>query len=669
MKSKINEMGVIDKVGNVHPVKFRDGLNVITGKSSTGKSALIEIFDYCFASGEYTVPKGVITNSAFIYYMCFEVNGQHLVLGRRPDGEKRAFFKREERYQPESISAQYFVVNCFVDLGSYKKLLRDLFLDIDDVDESVAARENRGRKAPTPSIRSFVSFMLQHQNLIANKHALFYRFDEKEKRDQAIDHTKIFLGLVDQKFFMLSQDKERIQDDIHRLKREIERNRRVVESHTIKIEPVLRQLYAFMGFDEDPIPLDDFLRRPKYAKDRLEEVVRPEKILPLSGASTQRMVALERELAIRTAELRRLRREAGSIQRHISEGEKLLENSNNVRRDSVQIATTVCPFCKTENENLQDTAINLKAAIGRLADNLMLAKPMRAKFDLTLAKIEKEIGEKQSEVELVSSHISEMESVEAAIKEKKSLYEAVLQVKSRLDALLDSIDLSSDLELEEKIRLAELELKRVDRELAVYNYRHGIAAAENTVNDLMKKIGKYFEFEDSYSPINLHFSFETFDLYHLNEKGEQIFLRSMGSGANWLYSHVTLFLSLHSYFASLGEKCAIPSILFLDQPTQVYFPSFKFDRSEKFDVEQIQHLENRSPEDSAVDDDMKAVENLFSQLSIYCSSLKSDLGFCPQIIVTDHADHLRLSDGSDFEVFVNGNRWRTRGLIDPVPGG
>ncbi|BFL84034.1 hypothetical protein LFREDSHE_24840 [Shewanella baltica] len=59
-------------------------------------------------------------------------------------------------------------------------------MDIDDVDESLAARANRrnNAKAATPSIRSFSSFMLQHQNLVANKHALFYRFDEKDKRDR-----------------------------------------------------------------------------------------------------------------------------------------------------------------------------------------------------------------------------------------------------------------------------------------------------------------------------------------------------------------------------------------------------------------------------------------------------------------------------------------------------
>ncbi|AFO49063.1 hypothetical protein T1E_3226 [Pseudomonas putida DOT-T1E] len=37
----------------------------------------------------------------------------------------------------------------------------------------------------------------------------------------------------------------------------------------------------------------------------------------------------------------------------------------------------------------------------------------------------------------------------------------------------------------------------------------------------------------------------TFDLWHEKEAHKKGFLRSMGSGANWVYSHLTLFMALH----------------------------------------------------------------------------------------------------------------------------
>lgn len=66
MKTIIHEIGVIDHASKKHSVNFKKGLNVVTGKSSTGKSALIEIFDYCFGSSENTIPKGVITGSSHL---------------------------------------------------------------------------------------------------------------------------------------------------------------------------------------------------------------------------------------------------------------------------------------------------------------------------------------------------------------------------------------------------------------------------------------------------------------------------------------------------------------------------------------------------------------------------------------------------------------------------
>lgn len=171
MKTLIHEIGVIDKQGNKHPVEFNKGLNVVTGKSSTGKSALIEIFDYCFGSSENTIPKGVITTSAAIYYVALSVNDQDMVIARDPDEVTKAFFRRVELFNSDDIVRDYFNSNYFRPLLEFNKHLRDFFLDIDDVDESLFARANRrfNAKAATPTIRSFSSFMLQHQNLVANK--------------------------------------------------------------------------------------------------------------------------------------------------------------------------------------------------------------------------------------------------------------------------------------------------------------------------------------------------------------------------------------------------------------------------------------------------------------------------------------------------------------------
>ncbi|MDC4524126.1 DUF3732 domain-containing protein, partial [Acinetobacter baumannii] len=93
---------------------------------------------------------------------------------------------------------------------------------------------------------------------------------------------------------------------------------------------------------------------------------------------------------------------------------------------------------------------------------------------------------------------------------------------------------------------------------------------------------------------------------------------------------------------------------------------FNRDTSESFEVQKGQEAKQRTKNERPVDEDVKAVENLFSQLSTYCNELELNNGFSPQIIVTDHADNLTLTNGIEFESLVNGNRWRVRGFIVPV---
>jgi len=671
MKTLIHEIGIIDKQGNKHPVNFKKGLNVVTGKSSTGKSALIEIFDYCFASGENTIPKGVITDSAKIYYVALAVDEQNMVIARDPGLVTKAFFRRVEEFNSKDIQLDFFESNYFRPLDDFKKHLRGFFLDIDDVDESLAARANRrfNAKLATPSIRSFSSFMLQHQNLVANKHALFYRFDEKAKRDQAIDHTKIFLGLVDQKYFHLSQEHERLTGDVNRLKRQKDAIKRASDTYKENVGPVLSQLYAMMGFIEEPLSLQAVLRNPQDAKEQLDKIIVPEEINHNSNAVTQRYNQLKLERTLKTAELRKLQRQASSINKHIQEEERFVDNVSHFNSPKhVHISATVCPFCHTEKHGLRESAEKLQQAIIKVSGNLAQSRPMKAKFQSSLIDVKRSTEVFDQELTNLNQQITEIEKTEKQLAEQKSLYESVLMQKAKLFMLLDTLNLADDVELEKKIKELNKQITAINKELKQYDVKKGLESAADKVNEYMAEIGKHFEFEQSYRPINLHFSFETFDLYHL--KGdEKIYLRSMGSGANWLYSHVTLFLALHKYFAELGDKCSIPSILFFDQPTQVYFPNFNRDNSATFEDQKSQESEQRKLAEvrQDVDEDVKAVENLFSQLSIYCNKIEETNGFCPQIIVTDHADDLTLSNDVPFESLVNGNRWRKRGLIEPVP--
>jgi hypothetical protein len=133
----------------------------------------------------------------------------------------------------------------------------------------------------------------------------------------------------------------------------------------------------------------------------------------------------------------------------------------------------------------------------------------------------------------------------------------------------------------------------------------------------------------------------------------------MGSGANWLYSHLALFMSLHYQFASRSDEgCKIPPILFLDQPTQVYFPA-SLDDGKAFEPKE---LAKQAKREEKLDADLGSVINMFTQFAKFCAETEKETGVMPQIIVSDHADNLELGEGYVFKDYVRAN-WRERGFI------
>jgi hypothetical protein len=96
---------------------------------------------------------------------------------------------------------------------------------------------------------------------------------------------------------------------------------------------------------------------------------------------------------------------------------------------------------------------------------------------------------------------------------------------------------------------------------------------------------------------------------------------------------------------------------FLDQPTQVYFPST--DDAEDFKADD---LRGDSKSTKTVDEDVDTVSKMFTTLAKFCDDTFKETGEMPQIIVCDHADKLPLQEGYVFERFVRA-RLRTRGLI------
>lgn len=667
MNCRISYLGVIDKYDNCHYISFQEGLNIITGRSSTGKSAIIEIFDYCTGNGENTVPEGVITENARLYYVILVTKDMQLVVGRtQEENSTKAFYKLEpEELNIEKLNMDYFGEEYFIPMKEFRiELGHFCGLNISETDEDIESIEYRGQKKGRPSFRNMISFMLQHQNLVANKHSLFYRFDEKEKRERVIEEFKIFAGFVDQQYYILCQELEEKQKKLEKYKTENSKYEARKAETAQELAELRDEFFSVSGIELFPgIASGSLLNAPQLYIDLLETHVI--KVNEVSDEYRKKFVLLNEEknrlLAERRKAAIRLERILSSIE-YARNYSKIIDKYSPI---SEAINGNVeCPFCHHTTNVTEIETNKLIDAINWLNGELRKSPQRLDSFLPQKKAVENEIAEIDDKIRVLNGNLNAILKTNEQLEKNKSLEEQSLKIKLKIENILEwSLKESLDLG-RYNIEGIQKDINKLETILSErYNVEVKMTEAETYINNSMNEIGNRLDFE--YKPINLHFDIKTFELYHLKEGNKKVYLRSMGSGANWLYSHVCLFLSLLRYFSSLGDRSLVPTILFMDQPSQVYFPAMIDVSTEKFDASLLKEREKGEKGKEEVDDDMRAVTNLFLQIINVLNSIKNQYGYTPQIIISDHADNLNLGDNYIFENFVR-KRWRKKddGLIN-----
>ena len=663
MRCYIEHIGVIDNNDNCHYISFKEGLNIITGRSSTGKSAIIEIFDYCTGSSQNTVPVGVITENAYLYFVILVKNDSRLVLGRLQEGGKwNGFYKLEtEEFDISSLCKDYFKEEYNTPIKDFKdELGRYCGMNITDTDENKEDIIYRGKKNGRPSFRNMVSFMLQHQNLIANKHSIFYRFDQKEKQERIIDEFKIFAGFVDQQYYVLCQRLNEKKKEIEAHKQTQVRIESEKKQRVIVLDELREDYYNVSGKRLFPdVDSEHILNLPQQYIDELEKT----EISVIDDSEGYKdnynhLIQQKNELL---AKRRKAQLELQQINSSINYAKQYASKMDNIHPVSEAIrGESECPFCHNKNGTTKDEFNKLTSAINWLNEELRKSPQRIASFLPQKKAIEDRIHDLNEQLRKVEEELMRITKINNELLKNKSLEEQSIKIRLQIENELEwVIEKKRNLE-QNNIESLIKEVKNLEKLLSdKYGVEKKLQDAEGFINNAMNEIGSQLDFEPSYKPINLHFDIKTFDLYHLRNKDERVYLRSMGSGANWLYSHICLFLAFQKFFASINNS-TVPNILFLDQPSQVYFPSV-IDFGADFNYKELKKLENK---ESEADADLQSVTNLYDRIIEMIDALEKEYGFKPQIIITDHADNLHLKQ-YEFESFVR-KRWRGAddGFID-----
>lgn len=662
MNCYVSYIGVVDKEKQLHYVKFTQGLNIITGKSSTGKSAILEIFDYCLGSSEDTIPDGKLTDCGETFFTVLQFPALTLVIGRAA-ASKRCFLREITGHEQEDVlglisSVDYFFDDRhFIYKDQYLKSLGKYFgVTLENVDADPMYKEITGSKGATPSIRSFPSLMLQHQNLVANKHAIFYRFDEKVKRDQAIDHFKILMGIVGEDYFDLAKEHTEAAYELRRIKLKMPKDDKLNEEVLRAFEGLLTEYRALAGRPLFELTAQDIFIKPKEALKRM--LGTPVTVDGLTDDYESTLKILKDKKAKLVSELRSALGRLNLLERSADQARGIGQSFAEMPVPrSTDLDHTFCPVCESHSDVPEDEANKLTEAIEWLNTELKLSSYARESLGQESRDLKNGIKQIRLQLRDVQTALKPFEEQEQRLAEAGSLEDAPRKTKLRLEIEIDKFIENPPSDLKEMAEYWEKEVKRLAGLMGKYDIDIELDKLSRDINKKMKELGKHFHFEETYKTGSLKFDLNSFDLWHEKDSFKKVFLRSMGSGANWLYSHLTLFMALHYQFAARSDECKIPPILFLDQPTQVYFPSR--DEGDEFAAETLWSDHDKNAD---LHDDIDAVSNMFTQLAKFCDDTKKETGVMPQIIVCDHADKLVLGHGYKFDDFIRA-KWRHRGFI------
>ena len=198
-----------------------------------------------------------------------------LVIGRtQNENTTKAFYKIEsEKIDVERLDKCFFGEEYFIPIKDFRiELGHFCGLNISETDEDKESIIYRGQRKGRPSFRNMISFMLQHQNLIANKHSLFYRFDEKEKRDRVIEEFKIFAGFVDQQYYLLCQQLDEKKKKLEKYKTEYSKYETKKLGITQELAELRDSFLTVSGIELfSGIPSENLLNAPQVYLDKLGE--------------------------------------------------------------------------------------------------------------------------------------------------------------------------------------------------------------------------------------------------------------------------------------------------------------------------------------------------------------------------------------------------------------
>lgn len=650
MKFVIKSVVLWAKKENMKPrvLSFKsNAVNIITGASRTGKSALIPIIDYCLGSEKCTIPVSIIRNACSWFGVLFELENEQMLLCRREPGDNAStgdmFILRDKIIViPETISKN-------TTLTSMKDMLNELFeMSFHDLDSDSGVFR--------PSYRDFMAFLFQPQNIIANADVLFYKADTMEHRKKLIDVFPYALGAVTPEVLAKRKEIDRLTKLAERYERDLTQIRVVAESWKQEVAGWLVQAHEYGLTDYIAKETDDF----SHQLDELRIV--SQKRFSDSTISSKQVTSLSEDIITLRKEEEKIsselyaarKRHTDMLQLKNSMGD--YDKSLQIQLERLDISTwlrscytekLIVPLFQTSHDNAIEELDALCEAVKQIESTTAEMSVVPAAFERELQIVQQQINVLTEKLDAIQKRIKAEEQSFSVNNAETYTLESISRFLGRMETAIKTYErIGTDSDLLEKIEEINVRIKKLRKDVKESEIKRKQEYALTYIQNEMGKILAKLDVEHPDDPVELVIKDLTVRVK--NSSGRDDYLWEIGSASNWLSYHISLFLALQHYFQT-KSSANVPNFIIFDQPSQVYFPRTRYTADEY--------------EQQLNDDDKNAVKKIFEALSNFVKNASFDI----QIIVTEHAEDDIWGKQSipDSEI-KQVDRWRDNVKLVPV---
>lgn len=624
---QIRELVLYGYNGKVRHLPFALGqVNIITGRSKSGKSVVGDIIDYCLGGDSCNIADGVVRDNVAWYGLLLQFEHERVFVARKnPD------------------KGQQTTGVCYIDIGEKIEAPDNCDFssntNVSGIEESLTRRigisenlntppEGQSRLPLAANIRHALYYCFQGQDEIAAKNFLFHHQSDDFITQAIKDTIPYFLGAISEEALTLENERSILKRKLTLEKRKLEENRNLMgggSERAISLIGEARQA----GLIDASTQIDYKNYREMYSA--LQTAMNWSPSMIGSNSGMDRLTFLQSKLQEIRDEFDEIGISLDNARKFVGEtaGYSGEAQHQKMRLESIGLFEQLtfnpgkCPLCSGTLEQPLPSVEMIKASIVNLDKSIANVTREQPKLRAFISDLEREREKKQEEIKALEAEIDGLYQQESERARLRDINARRGKVVGRISLWVESVENDTESEKQEQVvKRIEGRIKEIDDILDRDSVEERKQSALSRIQEDMTKWAKALQLEHSDNPYRLDLNKVT---VVVDKPERPVPLKQLGSGSNWVGVHLIAYFALQRFFVNANRP--VPRFLFLDQPSQVYFPS-------ELDEKQI---------------DWNEVNIMYQFIIDRTIELNGKL----QVIVVDHAD---LKEDS-FRQFICENWW------------